>query len=646
LKIFLINRIWGLSLAAIAATIVATIILIDHSIFSLEWIVHDLMTRNVARERSPSNDITIAVINDKSLRTLEPEFGRWQTRSRLLLARAINELADQGARLVVVDIFLAAEETSFPEDDRLLVDAMRRIPTILGVQTTRATSSAKSLVPSAFVWRSRAEGKPQFTIDAPQPMLTAAAAGLGTIRLEQAGGSPITRTYPVADSLDDAKAIASLSVEAARALRTLPRDLTVSGSVAVIGRTLAIPVDDAGAFRIAWHARASEGGMGYRVVDFDKLILAGLMREEGDAAGVNALEQFARDATRGKIVFIGTTAAGLFDLRSTPMTPSAAGVEIHANALDDLLSGRFLYELSRWTTIAILFAVTILFGLLVYGVRSQLGATAIALTVAASLLAAEYVALRRDIIFFAVGPALSILLAWIAITVQRMIAEQKQSRQLKATFGRYVSPQILEHILAHPEKVELGGERRELTILFSDIRGFTTISENSEPEEVVEMLNIYLTRMVDILLRHGGTLDKFIGDAVMGFWNAPAGDDDHPRHAVECAIEMIAETARLRAEWEAEGKAALRIGIGINTGDAVAGNIGSKKVFGYTVIGDAVNLASRLESKNKDYGTEIIVSESTLQRIGEGFEVAYLDDVKVKGKENAVKIYEIKGFLK
>jgi adenylate cyclase len=211
------------------------------------------------------------------------------------------------------------------------------------------------------------------------------------------------------------------------------------------------------------------------------------------------------------------------------------------------------------------------------------------------------------------------------------------------TFGRYVSPQILDHILAHPEKVRLGGERRDLTILFSDIRGFTSISEASQPEEVVEMLNEYLTRMVDILLKHGGTLDKFIGDAVMGFWNAPADDPDHARHAVACAVEMIEETARLREQWEGEGKAPIRIGIGVNTGEAVAGNIGSERVFGYTVIGDAVNLASRLESKNKDYVTEIIISESTLERMGEGFETVYLDDVKVKGKEKAVKIYEVKG---
>jgi len=210
----------------------------------------------------------------------------------------------------------------------------------------------------------------------------------------------------------------------------------------------------------------------------------------------------------------------------------------------------------------------------------------------------------------------------------------------RAKLGRYFSPGVAQQLQA-----DAGGgpQAREVTLLFADIRDFTAMSEQLAPQHVVEMLNEYLTRMVDILLKHGGTLDKFIGDAVMGFWNAPADDPEHARHAVACAVEMIEETARLRERWESEGKAPIRIGIGINTGEAVAGNIGSERVFGYTVIGDAVNLASRLESKNKDYVTEIIISESTLERMGDGFETVYLDDVKVKGKERAVKIYEVKG---
>lgn len=635
-------------IAALAAAVIVLITVGDHSLFGLEWILHDRFTRRIARLHPPSDEIAIVVINDKSLLTLEPEFGRWPTRSRLLLARAINELADQGARLVAVDILLSSQETSFPEDDRLLAAAMQRVPTILGVQTTIHPKQQTPELPASLLWSSRSSRpvQPEFAVEAPQPLLTSAAAGLGSIRLHRAEGSAITRNYPVADRVAGSKSVASLAVEVARTALSLPRTIEQKDGAVVLGGKLEVPTDRTGAFRIAWHGREQKSGIAYHVVDFDKLILAGFMREERGDEAAAILDQFASENTRGKIVLIGATAAALFDLRSTPLASTSAGVEIHANAVDDLLHSRFLRQIPRSVAIPLLFAVALACGFVLHRVPSQAISAAIAVAAASAMIGAEYLLLRRDIIFFGVAPALAILLTWSGLTVQRLVAEQKQSRLLKTTFGRYVSPQILEHILAHPEKVDLGGERRELTILFSDIRGFTSISEAAEPEEVVEMLNIYLTRMVDILLRHGGTLDKFIGDAVMGFWNAPAGDEDHARHAVECAIEMIEETARLRAEWEAEGKAALRIGIGINSGDAVAGNIGSRKVFGYTVIGDAVNLASRLEGKNKDYGTEIIISESTLLRIGEGFDAVYLDDVKVKGKDNAVKIYEIKGLAR
>jgi adenylate cyclase len=365
------------------------------------------------------------------------------------------------------------------------------------------------------------------------------------------------------------------------------------------------------------------------------------MREDGTLTPQLA-EEFAK-RFRGKIVLVGYTAAGLNDLRANPLSPIAPGVELHANAIDNLINRDF----TRATPAAVAFPLIILlgtaFGVALDRTRSQLVSGLFAAGSIVAVVLLGYGALAAGYAVPAFTTALAIALTYVVTTVVKFVQEQRQTALLKMTFGRYVSPQILDHILAHPEKVQLGGERRDLTILFSDIRGFTSISEASEPEEVVEMLNEYLTRMVDILLKHGGTLDKFIGDAVMGFWNAPAADPDHARHAVACAVEMIEETARLRERWESEGKASLRIGIGINTGEAVAGNIGSERVFGYTVIGDAVNLASRLEGKNKDYVTEIIVSESTLERMGGGFETVYLDDVKVKGKEQAVKIYEVKG---
>ena len=434
------------------------------------------------------------------------------------------------------------------------------------------------------------------------------------------------------------------SIELARQQATV-RTYPLQGSLALVAARHFDPgVTAAGELLIRWNgAKKHPRDLSYANVELQKVVLAALRREEGSLDAATA-EAFARNF-RGKIVLIGYTAAGLVDLRANPLSPIAAGVELHANAIDNLINRDFTRAAPRALMVPLIILLGAAFGFATGRTRSQLVSGTVAAASIAAVVLLGYAALAAG---FSVPPftaALAIAVTYIVITVFNFVREQRQTALLKQTFGRYVSPQILDHILTHPEKVHLGGERRDLTILFSDIRGFTSISEAAEPEEVVEMLNEYLTRMVDILLRHGGTLDKFIGDAVMGFWNAPAADPDHARHAVACAVEMIEETARLRERWQGEGKAALRIGIGINTGEAVAGNIGSERVFGYTVIGDAVNLASRLEGKNKDYGTEIIVSESTLERMGDGFDAVYLDDVKVKGKENAVKIFEVKGRL-
>jgi adenylate cyclase len=467
-----------------------------------------------------------------------------------------------------------------------------------------------------------------------------AGAGIGTIRLASSSGSSAAiHGYPLVDRVHGGY-VPSLALETARIALRAPRSAHVeNGSFRFDGRT--VPVDERFEMAVRWNAKASTEHLSYAHVSLDKVILASLQREEG-VGDPAQLEAFARQF-RGKIVLVGFTAAALFDLRATPVSAKMAGIEIHANALDNLLNGDFNRTAPRWLTFPLIVLLGAAVGAAVDATRTQTVAALLAVVALLLVIGAGYLALTRGLVVPAFTAAAAVAITYVLITVLNFVAEQRQSAVLRTTFGRYVSPQILEHVLAHPEKVELGGERRDLTILFSDIRGFTSISEASEPEEVVEMLNEYLTRMVEILLRHGGTLDKFIGDAVMGFWNAPAFDPNHARHAVLCAIEMIEETARLRERWEGEGKPALRIGIGVNTGDAVVGNIGSERVFGYTVIGDAVNLASRLEGKNKDYVTEIIISEFTLARIGDGFETVYLDDVKVKGKANAVKIYEVRG---
>ena len=620
----------GAIIGATCGALIALLAAVDPTFLGYEWPVRDMLTRAIAKRRHADPRVMIVAINEKTTKTLaDAGFGK-PPYPRDVYASAVRELTRAGASVIAFDITFPEEDLAHPDADRDFADALAHAPAILAVST--GPNLAHDAGPFAQkLWH--IDGLPSAGTGVRVPYFHD-AAGIATISIRYAHGGTVVRDYAVADRVGSAY-VPSLAIEAARVFMNAPR------SGAWQSKTFAfdhrrVPIDANRNFAIRWSNFMDDA----HVVDFDKLLQAALMR--GDGSTDPKLDAFEAKF-RGKIVLIGYTAQGLLDLRSTPLSAESAGIAIHANAIDNLINGDFLEEANRPVIALLMIGFAVLAGAILHATPNQKASAALAIAGVAIWIGAGYLALASRLIVPSVAGATSVALTYVVITVISLTFEQRQTAMLRTTFGRYVSPQILQHILAHPEKVHLGGERRDLTILFSDIRGFTTISEASEPEQVVDMLNEYLTRMVEILLDHGGTLDKFIGDAVMGFWNAPAVDPDHPRHAVACALEMIDETAKLRARWEAEGKPALRIGIGVNTGDAVVGNIGAEKVFGYTVIGDAVNLASRLEGKNKDYGTEIIVSEFTKARIGDEFELVYLDDVKVKGKEKAVRIYEVKG---
>ncbi len=643
-------RIRGALAGAAFAAIVAVLLQASPSLFGLEWLWADRWTRRLAANLRPDPSIVIVAVNEKSIGTLKEYYGRppW---TRELMARVVEEAARGGARAVAFDILFPEEDRNDPAGERRFAAALGALPVILGAQTGGIDAPATGL-PSpwdASGWK--LEGGPDL---GPEPLIAphslfAGADSIGTIQLYVEEGTAVARRYRTLIPVGGGEWIPSLALSVAATVRSLPHEgrwSPATGNDRLRIGELAIPVDDQATFAIRWQGTRDERkdaeAENYTYLDFDRLVAASLQREEAPEAAAE-LDAQLKQLFAGKIAIVGYTAAGLLDLKATPLSPISPGVEIHANALDNLLRGEFNRAADPRILLPLLVLSAALFGALAASLHSQAASAGLFALFAGAWLGASPLLLRRGLLTAAVGPALAIAATWVTITLVRFVAEQKRSSLLKGTFGRYVSPQVLHYLLENPDKVQLGGERRDLTVLFSDIRGFTSISEANQPEDVVEMLNEYLTRMVEILLSHGGTLDKFIGDAVMGFWNAPVEVADHPRRAVLCAIEMIEETARLRAQWEGEGKAAIRIGIGINTGEAVVGNIGSTRVFSYTVIGDTVNLASRLESKNKDYGTEVIVSESTMARMGEDIPAFYLDEVRVKGKNLPVKIYEIRG---
>jgi adenylate cyclase len=233
----------------------------------------------------------------------------------------------------------------------------------------------------------------------------------------------------------------------------------------------------------------------------------------------------------------------------------------------------------------------------------------------------------------------------LVITTYKYLTKEKIEKELKNAFQRYVSPKVVDQILETPEKLELGGERKIMTALFSDVRGFTQISESISPAELVQFLNDFFTEMTEKVLDYEGTVDKYIGDAIMVFFGAPLEQQDHAVRACKTAVDMIHSLKKLRVDWEALDLPTINLGVGINSGEMIVGNMGSKKRFNYTIMGDAVNLASRLEGINKQYGTNIIISQCTYNLIqGDSFTVRELDSVRVKGKKEPVTIYELCGY--
>jgi adenylate cyclase len=362
---------------------------------------------------------------------------------------------------------------------------------------------------------------------------------------------------------------------------------------------------------------------------------------------------------KGKILFLGATAVGIYDLRVTPFEENFPGVETHANALSNLLietsrargekvpadapgflRRSSLEETTMW--IYLLVGGLILSALLTYfGSVAGLGITLIFL--GGVYYIDNYILFKSGIVVTSLFPVGLVVFDFVGLTSFKYFTEERKKRELKGTFEKYVSPAIVNEILSDPENIELGGKKMELTVMFSDVRGFTTIAEKLDPRALSDLLNSYLTPMTNLVFANKGTLDKYMGDAIMAFWGAPVHFKDHAKHASRCALQMLVKLKELQAEYRAKGLPEIEIGIGLNTGDMNVGNMGSDTVRSYTVMGDAVNLGSRLEGINKQYGTRIIVSEFTQAEIKDEFVCREIDWVKVKGKAQPVRIYELIG---
>jgi len=349
------------------------------------------------------------------------------------------------------------------------------------------------------------------------------------------------------------------------------------------------------------------------------------------------------EALKAKIVLIGASATGIGDIKATPFGGTDyPGVEIHANVIDNILHNNFLVRGGKQQFLDILFILT--FGLPLGFVLALISPRWMWFGIAllAMLVGVDYAAFLRGWWLNFTVPALTLTSNVVLVSLYRALIEEKEKRRVRSAFGQYLSPEVIRRLLLNPQLVE--PRKTEISVMFSDIRGFTTISEKLDAQDLATFLNFYLSDMTRIVFDHHGTLDKYIGDAVMAFWGAPFEEPGHATHACESALEMMKRVRELQKQWEAQGKPKLDIGIGLNTGVASVGNMGSTLRYGYTALGDTVNLSSRLEGLNKDYGTHILVNESTHEAAKDsGFHFRELDLIRVKGKLQPVTIYELIG---
>ncbi len=347
---------------------------------------------------------------------------------------------------------------------------------------------------------------------------------------------------------------------------------------------------------------------------------------------------------QGKIVFVGVTELGIADVRPTPIDHSFPGIAIHATVAANVLQGYYLFHDNRTVLLEVFLMVALplaMLWLMSFFDRPLYIAVIFSLTIGLVWLIFYRAVTDYGMLCSFFYPGIAVVFSYTTFSLYEILVTQRRARYIRRAFSSYVSPALVSRLINDPDSLVVKGERRNITVLFSDIRGFTSLSESMEPEQLVRLLNLFLGPMTEVLMREHGTLDKYIGDAIMAIYNAPTEVDDHPTRAAITAIKMQRLLHKLNRKFNSEFGKTLKIGVGLNSGDAVVGNMGSARRFNYTAMGDTVNLASRLESKTKYYGVDIIAAKSTVDRLGPEFVVRRLDIIKVKGKSRPAEIFQL-----
>jgi adenylate cyclase len=576
-----------------------------HALRPLENRLSDFFVRQQAQHLQPDPDIVIVDIDDASLARMQDIAGQWPW-PRSVHGELVRGIAAQQPAAIVFDILFSERDQYRPESDR---------------QFNEALDAADNIY---------------FPMIRREPVL-------------DAEGAPLARIAPMLGLIRTERADPDARVALLPPLAIDPRHWR-SGTINFeedadgVGRRYRLYTDVRGWLIPSLPARVATD-LGYPVPQQDDMVLAwrGKARSFRHIPYAELYEDFGRehplrpqDELSGKIVIVGTAATGLHDIRATPISSLYPGMEILATALDNLKNRRTMQKPPAWfaplLAIGLIAALGAAFLRGANALRLGLGLTAVSLL----LLGGSYAATGRLWLLPVLAP---LLLAWgcyFACALAEYLHERRSREQAVQMFSRFVNPYVVKELIAHGG-LNRAGESRQITVLFSDIRGFTTLSERHTPQQVVELLNRYFSLQVEVIFRHGGSLDKFIGDAIMAFWGAPLDDAQHARHAVEAALEMAEVLQRFRQEL-GHNDIEFDVGIGIHSGPAVVGLIGSEQRREYTAIGDTVNLASRIEGLTKGV-SRILVSRDTMELCGDAFDFRPFGSYKVKGREQEVELF-------
>jgi adenylate cyclase len=599
--------------------------------------------------------VTIIDIDEKSLAKL----GQWPW-PRTRIADLITNLTRLGAVAIAFDVIFSEpdrlnpdvaadtfrdldEETraklhALPSNDQVFADAMRHSRVVLGESgiTQVLTELDKTLPVTGLAMLG--EDPQRFMVKFPgllrnTPVLEKAAGGRGLLTIDPERDGIIRRVPMILQA--QGQTMPSLSFEMLR---------VVTGT-----DTIFIKSDRAGI--------TSVGVKGFQVPTDRNGQLWVHFAHRDPTLYVSALDvlegHVPPEKIKGKLVLIGTSAVGLNDIKTTPVSAAMPGVEIHAQVLEAALTRTLLSQPPYAPVLE--FGAALLLGLLVIAFAPLFGPVtlvAVGALFATVLIGTSwfYYAHDRELVDFTY-PLLSTTTIYLTLIFTSFVREQSQRRQIRSAFGQYLSPALIEQLAQSPDKLKLGGEEREMTIMFSDVRGFTTISESfkSDPQGLTSLMNRFLTPLTNAILARKGTIDKYMGDAIMAFWNAPLDDKEHQLNACEAALDMLERIDVLNKTREVEAQEngltfiPINVGVGLNTGNCVVGNMGSDLRFDYSVLGDTVNLASRLEGQTKEYGFSIIVGSRTAMAIKEKFAILELDFIMVKGKTEPEVIYAVAG---